>query len=173
MVLASMTSWDRSFQSLMVLGRNEYCWYWRLQCGCDLSLKSKCVPSSPYGLCGRKATLNLNIALHNIIIDVFLAFVRDTPCCQYSRTSGCPIAGASARSAGTGVPEPAGGDWQVHDHRGLPHVRHDRGDGLRQRDGHVLHQHNSGHAGWRLRPHAAEERAVQQGSQAQSQEHQF
>ena len=27
MVLASMTSWDRSFQSLMVLGRNEYYWY--------------------------------------------------------------------------------------------------------------------------------------------------
>ena len=27
MVLASMTSWSRSFQSLMVLGRNEYCWY--------------------------------------------------------------------------------------------------------------------------------------------------
>ena len=32
MVLASMTSWGRSFQSLMVLGRNEYCWYWVLQC---------------------------------------------------------------------------------------------------------------------------------------------
>ena len=27
MVLASVTSWDRLFQSLMVLGRNEYCWY--------------------------------------------------------------------------------------------------------------------------------------------------
>ena len=64
MVLASMTSWGRSFQSLMVLGRNEYCWYWVLRCGCDLSLKSKCVPSSPYGLCGRKATLNLNSAVH-------------------------------------------------------------------------------------------------------------
>ena len=25
----------RSFQSLMVLGRNEYCWYWVLQCGCE------------------------------------------------------------------------------------------------------------------------------------------
>ena len=34
MVLASMTSWGKSFQSLMVLGRNEYCWYWVLQCGC-------------------------------------------------------------------------------------------------------------------------------------------
>ena len=30
MLLASMTSWGRSFQSLMVLGRNEYCWYWVL-----------------------------------------------------------------------------------------------------------------------------------------------
>ena len=35
MVLASVTSWGRSFQSLMVLGRNEYCWYWVLQCGCE------------------------------------------------------------------------------------------------------------------------------------------
>ena len=34
MVLASVTSWGRSFQSLMVLGRNESCWYWVLQCGC-------------------------------------------------------------------------------------------------------------------------------------------
>ena len=34
MVLASMTSWGRSFQSLMVLVRNEYCWYWVLQCSC-------------------------------------------------------------------------------------------------------------------------------------------
>ena len=34
MVLASMTSWGRSFQSLVVLGRNEYCWYWVQQCGC-------------------------------------------------------------------------------------------------------------------------------------------
>ena len=33
MVMVSMTSWGRSFQSLMVLGRNEYCWYWVLQCG--------------------------------------------------------------------------------------------------------------------------------------------
>jgi len=35
MVLASMTSWGRSLQSLIVLGRNEYCWYWFLQCGCE------------------------------------------------------------------------------------------------------------------------------------------
>ena len=27
MVLASVTSWGRLFQSLIVLGRNEYCWY--------------------------------------------------------------------------------------------------------------------------------------------------
>ena len=33
--LASMTSWGRSFQSLMVLGRNENCWYWVLHCGCE------------------------------------------------------------------------------------------------------------------------------------------
>ena len=33
-VLASVTSWGKSFQSLVVLGRNEYCWYWVLQCGC-------------------------------------------------------------------------------------------------------------------------------------------
>ena len=25
----------RSFQSLMVLSRNEYCWYWVLQCCCE------------------------------------------------------------------------------------------------------------------------------------------
>ena len=35
MVLASMTSWGRSFQSLMILGRNEYYWYWVPQCGCE------------------------------------------------------------------------------------------------------------------------------------------
>ena len=35
MVLASMTSRGRPFQSLMVLGRNEPCWYWVLQCGCQ------------------------------------------------------------------------------------------------------------------------------------------
>ena len=38
MVLASMTYWGRSFQSLMVLGWNEYCWYWVLQCGCEKEL---------------------------------------------------------------------------------------------------------------------------------------
>ena len=31
MVLASVTSWGRSFQSQMVLGRNEYCWYFDKQ----------------------------------------------------------------------------------------------------------------------------------------------
>ena len=35
MVMVSMTSWGRSFQSLMVLGRNEFCWYWVLQCSCE------------------------------------------------------------------------------------------------------------------------------------------
>ena len=38
MLLASMTSWGRSFQSLMILGRNEYCW---------VCLSRACMPCTP------------------------------------------------------------------------------------------------------------------------------